>query len=109
MNKLFVYGSLQPQGPNAHVLAPVKGSWQPGFVEGDLVQIGWGASLGYPGLRLRAGGPQVPGSLLTSDLLTDHLTLLDEFEGAEYERVVAPISLRDGRIENAFVYVLAGS
>ena len=36
MERLFVYGSLAPGRPNAHVLAEVPGSWEPASVKGRL-------------------------------------------------------------------------
>ena len=51
---LAVYGTLAPGRPNYHVLEPFGGKWADGVVEGDLLQEGWGAALGYPGFRPRA-------------------------------------------------------
>ncbi len=53
---LAVYGTLAPGQPNHHVLAPLGGEWTDGMIEGDLIPLGWGAALGYPGFRPRAGG-----------------------------------------------------
>ncbi len=53
---LAVYGTLAPGQPNHHVLAPLGGEWTDGTIEGDLIPLGWGAALGYPGFRPRAGG-----------------------------------------------------
>ena len=54
---LAVYGTLTPGRPNNHhVLAPLGGEWAGGLIEGDLLEAGWGAALGYPGFRPRAGG-----------------------------------------------------
>jgi len=53
---LAVYGTLAPGQPNHHVLAPLGGEWTDGLIEGDLIPLGWGAALGYPGFRPRAGG-----------------------------------------------------
>src|SRR3954452_19168242 len=40
---LAVYGTLAPGEPNYHVVAPLGGEWTSGFVEGDLLAVGWGA------------------------------------------------------------------
>jgi hypothetical protein len=48
----FVYGALAPGRPNEHVLADVPGEWEPGTVRGTLLQEGWGAAEGYPGIVL---------------------------------------------------------
>jgi hypothetical protein len=45
-NSLAVYGSLQPGGPNEHILAPLEGTWTDGFVRGILEEGGWGAAVG---------------------------------------------------------------
>jgi hypothetical protein len=52
---LAVYGTLAPGRPNHHVLAPLGGGWTDGTIEGDLIPLGWGAALGYPGFRPRPG------------------------------------------------------
>ncbi len=52
---LAVYGTLAPGRPNHHVLAPLGGKWTDGLIEGELLPMGWGAALGYPGFRPRVG------------------------------------------------------
>src|SRR5215207_10740041 len=52
---LAVYGTLAPGQPNHHVVAPLGGGWKDGLIEGDLLPVGWGAALGYPGFRPRVG------------------------------------------------------
>jgi len=89
--RLAVYGSLAPGRENHCVVAPLGGTWVAGVVEGDLTMAGWGAALGYPALRLRAGGPMVPVQVLTSEALRGAWTKLDAFEGTEYRRVLAVI------------------
>ena len=104
--RLFVYGSLQPGGPNAHVLAAVEGDWEPGSVRGRLVDEGWGSRLGFPALRLDPAGERVHGQVLTSRQLGDRWSELDAFEGEEYARAVASVTLERGGDVEAFVYVL---
>ncbi len=106
MERLFVYGSLQPGGPNEHVLAEVDGVWEPGFVKGRLVEAGWGASMGYPGMVIDEGGDEIHGHVLSSEELSALWQTLDDFEGDEYERVVAKVSLRGGELVEASVYAL---
>lgn len=36
MQHLFVYGTLAPNQPNAHILAPINGIWQPATIHGKL-------------------------------------------------------------------------
>ena len=101
-----MYGSLQPGGPNEHVLAALEGEWQSGHVYGTLEAQGWGAALGYPGLRLNADPTAVPGQVLTSSSLQSLWAYLDEFEGDQYQRVTSQVVLRSGETVEAFVYVL---
>jgi len=50
MRKLFIYGTLAPGKENHHVLSALSGDWQPATVRGTLVNAGWGAGRGCPGL-----------------------------------------------------------
>ena len=104
--KLFVYGTLAPGRPNEHVLAPLRGSWQPATVKGRLNPEGWGADMGYPGLVLDPDGDDVHGLVFSSDRLAGFWTELDAFEGEEYERVLTWARLRDGTATEAYVYVI---
>lgn len=106
MDRLFVYGSLQPGGPNEQVLAAIEGEWQSGSVKGTLIEKGWGAQIGYPGLILDAQGSDVSGHVFSSPYLASTLSDLDRFEGDQYARVVAPVTLQSGQQVDAFVYVL---
>lgn len=108
MDRLFVYGSLAPGRANAHVLADVPGSWQPATVNGRLLQEGWGAAMGYPGLVLDAQGGEVRGQVFSSTELASHWSRLDAFEGEGYERVIGQARLEDGTTVQAWVYALAG-
>ena len=90
--RLAVYGSLAPGRENHHVIAGIRGQWQDGlYVRGYLVEQGWGASLGYPALRLALNGPLVEAQLFISSELPQHWARLDEFEGDEYLRVLTPV------------------
>lgn len=106
MQRLFVYGSLQPGGSNAHVLASVEGEWQRAMIRGRLFAEGWGADMGYPGLVVDEAGEDVPGWVLSSTQLDAEWTTLDDFEGEEYERVRASVTLRSGEQVRAHVYVI---
>jgi gamma-glutamylcyclotransferase (GGCT)/AIG2-like uncharacterized protein YtfP len=88
---LAVYGTLAPGRPNHHVVAPLGGEWTHGLVEGDLSPVGWGATLGYPAFRPRAGGPAVAVQVLTSPALAAAWPTLDRFEGPEYRRILVPV------------------
>lgn len=106
MERLFVYGSLQPGGPNEHVLASIEGDWEPAFIKGNLIDAGWGASIGYPGLVIDECGEDIRGHVLASSKLNGRWTDLDELEGEEYERTAASVTLLNGEEVQAHVYVL---
>ena len=76
-NRLFVYGTLAPGKPNAHVLADVPGRWEPATVRGRMVQAGWGAATGYPAIVPAEDGVEVPGFVFTSPELPAHWPRLD--------------------------------
>jgi gamma-glutamylcyclotransferase (GGCT)/AIG2-like uncharacterized protein YtfP len=88
---LAVYGTLAPGQPNHHVVAPLGGEWTDGLIEGDLVPMGWGAALGYPGFRPRVGGDAVAVHVLSSPLLASAWPTLDHFEGPGYERILVAV------------------
>jgi gamma-glutamylcyclotransferase (GGCT)/AIG2-like uncharacterized protein YtfP len=46
---LIVYGSLSPGGPNHWRLAPLGGTWEPGWVEGERLREHWGELDRYEG------------------------------------------------------------
>jgi gamma-glutamylcyclotransferase (GGCT)/AIG2-like uncharacterized protein YtfP len=89
--RLAIYGTLAPGQPNHHVVTPLGGGWTEGLVEGELFSAGWGASLGYPGLRPRAGGESVVVHVLNADSLADAWPDLDGFEGPGYRRILVPV------------------
>ena len=88
---LAVYGTLAPGQPNHHIVAPLGGEWTEGLIEGDLLPVGWGAALGYPGFRPRVGGAAVAVRVLTAPLLATAWPTLDRFEGPEYQRILVPV------------------
>ena len=104
--RLAVYGTLAPGRVNHHQLAGLSGRWRQGTVRGWLKDAGWGAPLGYLGLVLDSAGPVVEVHLFESPNLPDHWSRLDEFEGAEYRRVVAEVHTADGDVP-ACIYVIA--
>ena len=109
IDRLFVYGTLAPGRPNEHVLAEVPGVWEPATVRGTLLQEGWGAALGYPGIVLDKLGGEVQGFIFSSEELADHWARLDAFEGEGYARVVSAAVLGDGTVVDAHIYVLEES
>lgn len=103
---LFVYGTLQPGGPNEHLLAGVPGEWQRATIRGRLESLGWGTELGYPALILDPHGEEVGGFVLRSSDLSSHWSTLDQFEGKQYQRVISQVTLATGETIQAQVYVL---
>lgn len=105
--RLFVYGSLAPGRVNAHVMADIPGRWEPASVTGNLLQAGWGADVGYPGIVLDERGAQVSGLVFSSEHLAEHWARLDEFEGEGYRRVLTSATLADGSRVEAYIYSLS--
>jgi len=104
--RLAVYGSLAPDRPNHHHLAPLGGTWTSGVVRGRLVAEGWGATIGFPGLVLDPDGEAITVQVLESEALEAHWTRLDAFEGAGYRRVSVTVETEAGPVE-ASIYDLA--
>ena len=62
--------------------------------------------MGYPGLVLNESGNNIHGYVFNSSNLSAQWAYLDEFEGEEYKRVVASVTLLEGQQVQAHVYVL---
>ena len=107
MERLFVYGTLAPGRTNHHVVQPLGGTWQAGYVRGRLIEEGWGASLGFPALIPDDQGERIHGYVLSSDALKAHWGQLDAFEGPGYQRVNIEVALDDNKHVTAQVYKLA--
>lgn len=103
---LFTYGTLCPDRENHHIVAPILGTWQKGYVNGVVHTLDWGPDLGLPAIVLNPEDPKVKGYFLISDQLQDHWQRLDEFEGFQYERVQVVGYLESGEIQHAWVYVM---
>ncbi len=107
MEKLFVYGTLGPGGPNEHILKKIGGNWKRGYVWGKLFEEGWGSEMGYPGIRLENKVEKIKGYLFYSDRLEEHWNEIDNFEGTAYKRIKTKIILEDEREKvEAFIYAL---
>lgn len=105
--RLATYGTLAPGRVNEHQLAALEGTWRQGRVTGRLVDAGWGAKLGCPGLILDPAGQAVEVQLFDSPALPDHWPRLDAFEGDGYRRVVTRVRTADGDLD-AWIYVIDG-
>ncbi|MFI8222347.1 gamma-glutamylcyclotransferase [Pseudomonas sp. NPDC085632] len=106
MERLFVYGTLGPGRPNEHVMLNIGGTWQTASLKGRLAQAGWGAEMGFPGLVIAEDGDAIEGYVFSSENFAAHWAGLDEFEGAEYQRVLTQVTLADGSTLDAYVYAL---
>ena len=105
-SNLFVYGTLAPGRPNEHILKKLGGHWQKAKVRGTLHEEGWGATMGYPAIVLEESAGEVNGFLFTSEKLSSHWPVLDEFEGREYQRVITSATLNNGQMVDVNIYVL---
>jgi gamma-glutamylcyclotransferase (GGCT)/AIG2-like uncharacterized protein YtfP len=103
---LATYGTLAPGRPNAHLLADIDGQWTQGVVRGRLIENGWGAAMGYPGIVLDDMAGEVAVHLFTSPALVDAWPRLDAFEGEGYRRVPVRVQTDLGTIW-ASIYALA--
>ncbi|MEB3753679.1 gamma-glutamylcyclotransferase family protein [Acinetobacter sp. MD2(2019)] len=104
MNRLFAYGTLRPNQPNAHILEKVGGEWQKAWVHGTIHNLDWGPDSGLPALVLDPSVTLVDGLLFTSDTLDEHWPMLDEFEGFQYQRVLVDVKLESGDWIQAWTY-----
>lgn len=105
-HRLVTYGTLVPGGINHHQLADLKGRWFTGKVRGNLIEEGWGAAHGCPGIRLDPMGTEVAVSIFESADLPHHWRRLDAFEGDGYRRSAVMIETDEGKIEGC-IYELA--
>lgn len=104
-SRLFVYGTLVPGGRWWHVVEPFVTGGVPATATGRLFDTG----AGYPGATFADAAPPDaddaegarggrPGTIhgavlnLLHSALDQALTEIDEFEGAEYERIVVETS-----------------
>jgi len=106
METLFVYGTLMPNCPNAHVLEEIQGKFMPATVRGELIGAGWSASMGYPGIKLDPKGDIVHGFLFYSHNLEDAWERLDTFEGEEFLRTPVNVERYDEFDVDTYIYVL---
>jgi gamma-glutamylcyclotransferase (GGCT)/AIG2-like uncharacterized protein YtfP len=104
--RLATYGTLAPGRQNHSQLSALPGRWFAGHVRGSLVEAGWGAKLGYPGLILDPRGASIEVFVFESGELPHHWDRLDAFEGPGYRRIAVDVSTAEG-VMPASIYVLA--
>jgi len=106
MERLFVYGTLAPGRPNHSVLEDIPGYWETAILKGKLLDEGWGSELGSPGIVPSDEEEEVEGFIFSSDHLSEHWTMLDEYEGNGYKRVPVLVMNESGEKIEAYVYAL---
>lgn len=106
VTRLATYGTLAPGRANHQQLADIPGKWTVGTVRGRLVQAGWGAALGFPGLVLDPEGQNVEVHIFESFELSEHWDRLDAFEGEGYRREETVVRTEEGDV-TASIYVIA--
>ncbi|MDB9496336.1 gamma-glutamylcyclotransferase [Spirulina major CS-329] len=106
MERLFVYGTLAPGRPNHGVLEDIPGNWEAASLKGKLLDEGWGSEFGCPGIMPSDEGEEVEGFVFSSDHLSEHWSMLDEYEGTGYKRVAVLVKTESGEKIEAYVYAL---
>lgn len=106
MNRLFVYGTLCPNRENAHILAGIGGDWEKASIHGTIHILDWGPDKGLPAIILNEKDALVEGYLFSTEKLAENWQMLDDFEGFQYERVVAEVILESGEKIDAWTYVM---
>ena len=106
MQRLFIYGTLAPGRANHKVMEGISGTWEKATLRGVLLQDGWGAEMGFPGIIPSEDGEEVEGFVFSSESLEDHWSMLDEFEGEGYERVLVTVRVGGAQDIEAYVYAL---
>ncbi|MEM7258019.1 MAG: gamma-glutamylcyclotransferase family protein [Pseudomonadota bacterium] len=106
MERLFVYGTLAPGKPNHNVLENIPGNWEAATLKGKLLYEGWGSDLGCPGIVPTDEGEPVEGYVFSSDQLSKHWSMLDDYEGTGYKRVAVFVTTEGGQSIEAYVYAL---
>jgi len=102
--RLAAYGTLRPGESNHALLADVAGTWVAGTVPGVRFTAN-----GFPAFVWRPGENRpVQVSVLTSAALPAHWARLDEFEGADYRRVLVSVELPSGAALVACLYAYIG-
>jgi gamma-glutamylcyclotransferase (GGCT)/AIG2-like uncharacterized protein YtfP len=97
-HRLAVYGTLRPGESNAAQLEGIKGEWHDGTATGIVVQPGE-----YLEFTWIVGAALVAIKVFDAPELSHHFGRLDEFEGPEYVRILAPVTI-EGVIQICNIY-----
>jgi len=106
MNQLFVYGTLCPNKANAHILEQIGGHWAKASVRGVIHILDWGPDKGLTAIVLDSNENWVEGYVFSTEKLPEHWKMLDDFEGFQYQRVIADVKLETGEQIKAWTYQL---
>jgi gamma-glutamylcyclotransferase (GGCT)/AIG2-like uncharacterized protein YtfP len=102
VDRLFVYGTLRTGQTARPVIAPHVARSEAATIRGKIYAF----PMGYPGLV--EGDGSVQGELMWLEDLAAALALLDAYEGADFIRVLKPVTrVSGGSPEAAWVYLLA--
>jgi gamma-glutamylcyclotransferase (GGCT)/AIG2-like uncharacterized protein YtfP len=104
--RLATYGTLAPGRRNHGQLSDLPGRWIVGHVRGTLIEAGWGAKFGYPGLILDPDKAPIEVLVFESRALPNHWHRLDAFEGPGYRRIAVDVWTAGGVLP-ASIYVIA--
>ena len=99
---LFTYGTLMPGEAHHKILDPWIGLWQKGYSKGNLYSMGWGMDYGLPAMKWDPQGQDIPGYLFISKQLD--WQVLDNFEGAQYQRIWVLVMVDDKVLSVANAY-----
>ena len=102
---LAVYGLLAPGEKNHWVVRSIEGEWNPGVVRGFEFDVTWGPAEGYEGFLPDESGNDVAVMVLESDHLDKNFRSVDDFQGEGFVRQIVPVTLADGTIIHAWIYV----
>jgi len=99
-DQLFVYGTLRHGQPARAMIAPYLVRWEPATTAGVLVA--------FPDYPAMTDGPgRILGERVWLRETAAAFARLDDYEGAEYRRVMRALRTPDGLEARAWCYVLA--
>lgn len=107
--RLATYGTLAPGKVNHHQLEALRGEWFKGIVHGKLVNAGWGAAKGCPGIIFSEKTDAVTVHIFQSENLPAHWERLDAFEGDGYRRVEVVAETPQGALAVSIYEVIVSS
>lgn len=96
--RLAVYGTLRPDGPNASEIASLEGERYEGSVPGVIEQQD-----GFLEFKWSTAAQAVAVKVISADRLSERFVSLDRFEGPRYQRVLVPVMI-DGKLSVCNIY-----